>query len=61
MSYAQNIIVLLRLRDFGGFGGLEMHSEGTLMDLMQNYSKLFKIINFKGAGGPMFKTCQCAP
>ena len=31
------------------------------MDLMQNYSKLFKIINFKGAGGPMFKTCQCAP
>ena len=28
------------------------------MDLMQNY---FKIINFKGAGGPMFKTCQCAP
>ena len=32
-----------------------------LMDLMQNYSKLFKIINFKGAGGPMFKTCQCAP
>ena len=31
------------------------------MDLMQNYLKLFKIINFKGAGGPMFKTCQCAP
>ena len=31
------------------------------MDLMQNYPKLFKIINFKGAGGPMFKTCQCAP
>ena len=25
------------------------------------YAKLFKIINFKGAGGPMFKTCQCAP
>ena len=24
------------------------------MDIMQ-------IINFKGAGGPMFKTCQCAP
>ena len=23
--------------------------------------KSFKIINFKGAGGPMFKTCQCAP
>ena len=22
------------------------------------YAKLF---NFKGAGGPMFKTCQCAP
>ena len=21
------------------------------------YAKLFKIINFKGAGGPMFKTC----
>ena len=32
-----------------------------LMDLMQNYPKLFKIINFKGAGGPMFKTCLCAP
>ena len=31
------------------------------MDLMQNYSKLSKISNFKGAGGPMFKTCQCAP
>ena len=26
------------------------------MDLMQNYPILFKIINFKGAGGPMFKT-----
>ena len=25
------------------------------------YAKLFKIINFKGAGGPMFKTYQCAP
>ena len=25
------------------------------------YAKLFKIINFKGAGGPMLKTCQCAP
>ena len=33
----------------------------TPMDLMQNYQKLVKIINFKGAGGPMFKTCQCAP
>ena len=32
-----------------------------VMDLMQNYQKLFKIINFKGAGGPMFKTYQCAP
>ena len=35
--------------------------EENSMDLMQNYSKLFKIINFKGAGGPMFKRCQCAP
>ena len=31
------------------------------MDLMQNYPKLSKNINFKGARGPMFKTCQCAP
>ena len=38
------------------------HQKEMPMDLMQNYSKLFKIIiNFKGAGGPMFKTCQCAP
>ena len=45
-------------------GGLlievKMHGKAT-MDLMQNYQKLVKIINFKGAGGPMFKTCQCAP
>ena len=31
------------------------------MDNNGPYAKLFKIINFKGAGGPMFKTCQCAP
>ena len=30
----------------------------TLCKIIQ---KLFKITNFKGAGGPMFKTCQCAP
>ena len=38
----------------GGGGG------GTGGGLGQ-HPKSFKIINFKGAGGPMFKTCQCAP
>ena len=35
--------------------GIIFLADMLLMDLMQNYPKLFKIINFKGAGGPMFK------
>ena len=46
----------------GGGGG----GEGKTVGRGSNgpYAKLSKIIQnyyFKGAGGPMFKTCQCAP
>ena len=39
-----------------------MQTSQNLQDCLNPlYAKLSKIINFKGAGGPMFKTCQCAP
>ena len=40
----------------GGHAGGSLH-----VGFNGPYPKLFKISNFKGAGGPMFKTCQYAP
>ena len=58
MTLVVILVQILFLENFCPLTSLEVLGP---MDPMQNYSKLFKIINFKGAGGPMFKTCQCVP